>query len=284
MAHRLSEQLSLRADLRYHWFDRTWDVGGLTGDSDPDDFAKLEDVALATIGLSYRFSGSETSEPARAAPKPVDWSGAYAGVSTGYGRAYLDSVFDTGEIGAPGDVDDSVTGGQFDPRGALAGVHVGYNHMIDQLVVGVEAGWSWTDIDDRRFDPDGEIGGTDNAQFDVQSLGSLRARVGYASGRTLFYGSGGLAVLDAEYTVEDPEGGLVDRGALDIWELGYVVGAGLEHAVSDRLSIKLDGLYYGFQARKDAQGLIPDSDPGDFFDLSAIGAVEIGLRYHFSPL
>jgi outer membrane immunogenic protein len=50
-----NESWSVRAEGLYYIFDEKEDIQDLTSDTDPDDFIKLKDIAVARIGLNFRF-------------------------------------------------------------------------------------------------------------------------------------------------------------------------------------------------------------------------------------
>jgi outer membrane immunogenic protein len=80
------------------------------------------------------------------------------------------------------------------------------------------------------------IEGDVNFVDDIEYLASLRARIGLAAGPTLFYATGGGAILGFED----------DLGGDDDELTGYVVGLGVEHKLRDNVSVGLEGLYYSF--------------------------------------
>ncbi len=150
-----------------------------------------------------------------------DWSGAYIGANAGWG--FLDA---NGKNGASGALDD-------DQNGITAGVHAGYNFMIaPSVVLGAEADIQYNDFDETK------------AGVKLQSdwNGTVRARAGYALDRTLVYGTGGGAVKNLTAKTDD--------GKDDINAIGYVVGAGVEHAVTDTLTARVEYLYQDFGTRK----------------------------------
>jgi outer membrane immunogenic protein len=106
-----------------------------------------------------------------AAADNFNWSGFYVGVQGGYGwgngehsivsdgLAFLDPPF-----------------GPSDLTGSYLGVHGGWNHQMGEFVYGVEISGSWSEIDD-FFD---NVSGGDGYQTEIESSGSLKARLGYA--------------------------------------------------------------------------------------------------------
>jgi len=96
-----------------------------------------------------------------------------------------------------------------DADGFVVGGQVGYNWQFNQFVVGAEADASWADL--------GES----------DSLSSIRLRAGIPIDRLLVYGTGGVAFADFE-------------------DSSWVAGAGVEYAITDKLSAGLEYLHYDF--------------------------------------
>jgi outer membrane immunogenic protein len=49
------ENWSVRAEGLYYWFDEEEDTSDLTGDSDGDDFIRLNDIFVIRAGINFRF-------------------------------------------------------------------------------------------------------------------------------------------------------------------------------------------------------------------------------------
>ena len=134
-----------------------------------------------------------------------DWSGFYAGVFGGYGWGTVNS------FGVDSDVD-----------GWLAGGAVGANFTLSDLIVaGVVADVAWSNIS----------GVTGGADINQDWAGSLRARIGYNGGMFLPYLTGGLAVSGVSLDIAGD--------STSETYAGWTVGAGLEIAATDNLSIDL---------------------------------------------
>ena len=212
---------------------------------------------------------AQQAEPASG--PAIQWEGFYIGGHAGVGTTEFDSVFDTSEIVfGPLDVLDNVLGRFFDLDGGVGGVQFGFNRTDGRYVYGVEADWSYLGISDRLFDPDFEPEGTDNASVDINWLASVRGRLGIISARTLFFATAGVAWVDADYTAQNGDEFNVNQGSTSLNDTGAVVGGGIEHALSSRLKIRFEGLYYIFGDRVDTSTLNTDSDPGDFAELESI--------------
>jgi outer membrane immunogenic protein len=215
------------------------------------------------------------SAPLPALAQDVDWTGFYAGGRLGYTTQPEDNdeivAFDTNLDGTFGDTVFLVSGanafspgfcggkafsarttGCSDRDGTEWAVHAGYDHQLtDLIVVGLVAEYGRSEISDsvaafsttpafytftRRL--------TDNA--------SLRARAGASFGRTLVYGTGGIAygkirrsfaTSNVVNTVTESEG--------DDKAWGYRVGGGVEQRVSDNFSIGVQYLFTSFRDNDD---------------------------------
>ena len=132
-----------------------------------------------------------------------DWEGAYIGVFGGY---------------ASGELTDGVAGTDID--GWLVGFAAGYDlYLADSIVAGVVADIAWNDIND-------------GANFSTDWNGSLRARLGYDAGAFLPYVTGGFAFTNGD-----------DGVGVTNTHWGWTVGAGVEVAVAEQLSLDLQYRY-----------------------------------------
>ncbi len=183
------------------------------------------------------------------APPPViqqmpifTWTGFYVGLTGGY-------VFETGKstlIGSPGLI---ATG--FAPVGSqkamgdgfTIGGTVGYNYQIGNFVAGLEADLSYVDLGKTIATTIGPL--TTTVSNDMTYFGTVRGRLGVAFDRLLVYATGGLAFgdSDARTTVAGPGGAFWTGGKSDT-RFGYTLGAGLEYAITNNWSAKVEYLYY----------------------------------------
>ena len=156
------------------------------------------------------------------------WSGPWAGV--------LASV---GDIGG---------------SGALGGVAGGYALQFDKLVVGVDGDVSFGGLDGRR------LGG----RYEIEALGAIRARVGYAFDRFVVFGTAGAAFASAEFA---------RRGDRDReLQVGWTVGGGIDVAITGSLSARAEYLYVDLD-RDDFDGGVSLGPSG--------GLARLGLNYRF---
>lgn len=221
--------------------------------------------AFGTVGLLVVWT-----VPAGA--QQFDWTGPYIGASVGVvlpdgsvplnypdGVTAPDTVFFDNNVpifsGNPGNVDPIAWPGEADLAGAnlLGTVNLGYNLQQGAAVYGIEldasvvdSGATWTtgdviDATNGRTHAVTVSGGLDQ-------LLSLRARLGVGIDRLLLFGTAGLAAghanLDTSAYLDQGYGSADWEGHASDWQLGFIVGAGAEYAVTDQVSLKLEGLYY----------------------------------------
>jgi len=82
----------------------------------------------------------------------------------------------------------------------------------------------------------------------LEGLGTARLSVGMSNGNLLGYLTGGLAFGNVKGTFFDPYmvdhlGGVGTASASQV-RVGWTAGAGLEYAMTDRVSLNFVGLYY----------------------------------------
>lgn len=223
-----------------------------------------------------------------------DWSGAYLGANIGYG--WGGSEFYDGEYNvAPGFPPYSF---DVDSDGLLGGVQAGYNWQRGKLLYGLEADFGYLNLDGSAYPPPDPTG----MPYDTRGVidggwyAGLGARLGYAHDRTLFFVKAGGVYTDASFSVIDdcssdfinpPGCGPSTYHASKRLGFGYLLGAGIEHAINDRWSVKLDYSYMGFGKEK-ASAVVGGDPVGGYFgqtksvkaDLS-VHTVKAGINVHF---
>lgn len=112
-----------------------------------------------------------------------------------------------------------------DAKGWRLGGELDYDRQFGNLVLGVagEAYYTW-------YDGNG-VGGAPYASR-LYDYGTVRGKIGYATGRWLFYGTGGYAFADLGIT--NAVSGLEDRKFLN----GWTAGAGIEYAWNRDMSVR----------------------------------------------
>jgi len=155
----------------------------------------------------------------------LDWSGPYLGAHAGWllGNAdYDERNYNISDFDA--DID-----------GFQGGLIAGFNHQVEQYVVGfeIDGGVGTADLDA------GESTYYNNyISFDLKWNAHIRAKLGYQMQNALFFAAGGLAI--AQITTDDVDWGY---GEEDSTLVGWTVGCGTELAVNDSLTFRFEYLY-----------------------------------------
>jgi outer membrane immunogenic protein len=204
------------------------------GDMRRAKFATAIAVTAAAFAMSSAYAADVGARvvPRVAAPIPVwDWTGFYLGAYAGVGVQQSRGKDPTGRTG-PGEI-------EFIGQGFTGGGTAGYNYQVyPNWVVGVEGDLGYLGLDDafRDYFPDQRV----NSK--TSWIGTARARVGYASGSTLTYGTAGAAWVHVE-DVNDLTviGG--PRLSSKRTDFGFTVGSGVEARLGGNWTAKAEYLY-----------------------------------------
>jgi outer membrane immunogenic protein len=195
---------------------------------------------------------------AQAAPAAAfDWNGFYAGVGLGYSSGDSDVSYDNYPAGF-----------NMVPTGWFGGVTAGLNSAVGNgLVVGAEADLSLADITDTVPD----IGDPDESVTSTTDwTGSLRGRLGFDAGDFMPYVTGG--VVFAHGIASATDGDIEDDAVLT----GAIVGAGVEFAVTDTITVKGEYLYSNFGDHTWFEGEVYANTSS-----TSSHAVRGGINFHF---
>lgn len=221
-------------------------------------------------------------------PKQGSGRAPYIGFHLGYGRGeadFNDSSYNGGFAHFP------VLRWETTARGGLAGVQAGYNWQRDDWVFGLEAELGYLDLHGKRFqpglDPDGKP--YDAAgHVDANWYAGLVGRLGYAFDRTLVYAKAGAVYSHAQLSYRDtcvtaPCGNTV-ISASDRVGWGYQLGAGVEHAVDERWTVRAEYAWFDFGS-KHMDGVGIDGVSNGVYhrfraDLTA-HTLKLGVNYRF---
>jgi outer membrane immunogenic protein len=208
----------------------------------------LVGVSLFAIAASGCANAADLYAKAPTAV-PYDWTGLYVGFEFGAGWGNAEQSDATG-----------FSSGPFTPNGAFVGGTLGYNWQVTNWVLGLEGDASWSDIGastsgavpsaTSHLGPGSTTtfgcGGLDQiCQAKLESIETVRGRIGYAFGYVMPYVTGGLAVG----TLHGQEGDVAVNGAYGSGNstvVGWTAGAGFEAVILPRWTLKLEGLYTDF--------------------------------------
>jgi outer membrane immunogenic protein len=180
---------------------------------------------LFRVGLNYRIGGNAAYAPAAIR----NWNGFYLGgnVGSGTGRNPTSFRSPSNILGA--------TAQQFslNPDGINGGGQVGYNWQASNWVLGLEADIQASSQRDNKTTISAGAAGYDHK---LPWFGTVRGRLGYSLGSTLFYATGGYAYGGVKTRISNVSSG-AELASFSTTKGGWTAGAGIE------TPIKLLGLF-----------------------------------------
>lgn len=191
-----------------------------------------------------------------------DWTGVYAGAQIatpvhGRNRWY--------------DPEGNVVNLRQSFSGVHGGVHLGYNHQWNRLVLGAEA-----EIGHGRFRANARTDRAPNCvegcNTEFSTIGAVRARAGYAYGNSLVYAHAGWAVARSR---SEQIGGDAESPPFEVSGTahGHTWGYGVEHAMNDRVSLRLQYSHMVYNPVSDDNGIERVR--------SRFGTMSVAVNYRF---
>lgn len=201
-------------------------------------------AGVCVLGASSAFADGMRGGSIKDAPAVHDrcdrghrMAGFYIGVNAGMAQHDADTV-------------ERVIGGisllNETTEGFTAGLTVGHNWVCGKALFGIEADLNWAGVENNRLY---SIGGLVPLVQDNRSIdwyGTLRTRTGLVIDNVAVYMTGGLAYANIQHSVDIPVANL-NLFNNDEVRWGWTVGAGIEIAHWDRVTIKTEALYMSFE-------------------------------------
>jgi outer membrane immunogenic protein len=226
-------------------------------------------MAAAVLGVGFAQVASAADLPTKApylkAPPMmqtagVDWTGFYIGAHVGGAWGHVESSF----------ADSPFPIASHDLNGFIGGGQIGYNFQSGPVVFGIEAEGSFADVK-------GTTGCLLFLTCTTKSdwMGTATARVGFTADKALVYVKGGAAWGNFDYSAHGIlSGDEFVSGSETKW--GWTVGTGVEYAITQNWSAKIEYNYLDFG--KDSFSF----DDGPDIDVKQqIHTVKFGLNYRF---
>jgi outer membrane immunogenic protein len=196
--------------------------------------AVLLSLAIPAMAADMPLPGPAPVPPNSYYPvaPPLSWGGFYFGVNGGY-------AFGTSDWNNAG-----ASTGNFAPTGGLAGGTAGFNYAgFGGFLFGVEGDLDWSGLKGSSSTAAcvglGATAGT-TCQTKSTWLSTARVRVGYAFDRILVFGTGGAAIADLQAGLI-PQNTFISLGP----QVGWTAGGGVEFAVTENWTAKVEYLYVG---------------------------------------
>jgi outer membrane immunogenic protein len=231
-------------------------------------------IALATIALGI------------ASPRPAsaqNLNGGYVGLTTGYGWG---TSTQTGTLPAPPagpnlvdcgdgiflpDPPGCVGDAKFRTKGGLIGGALGWNAQYGAWIFGIEGDYSYAAVNGDSNNC-GTVPHACGAR--LESLGTLRGRVGTSFNDWMLYATGGWAFgRVSAYDILKSSG--------DAMYSGWTLGGGFEKRFAPQWSLKLEYLYTDLGGKDLFQASVPGFPEHVSYKLNT---VRIGINYYFEPV
>lgn len=247
--------------------------------------AAIGALAGATLLGSSAFAAdlytpAPVYEPVAAAPAANYFEGPYIGLHGGWGWGDADASYADGPV--PGCTNEvgpfpNIPGCavSVSPDGAFVGGQLGWNFVFGSgLMLGIEGDYSFANLSDK-----GEAGGgifATHADFEVDQMATVLARVGWVMGRWMPFIAGGWGWAHADRTIyNDFIGGSFSA---DQWHDGWALGGGVEYAINDHWTLKGEYRYFDGGSQNYSVPTLPGA--GTDVDLT-IQTVRFGVNYNF---
>ena len=180
------------------------------------------------------------------------WTGFYLGAMGGYTSLDATTTDTRGYLPSDPTLD-----------GVLLGIQSGYNMQMDNIVLGLESNTAISTANGAGFwrPPAGYP-----FKLDMNYLSTVRGRAGMAFGEndnTLLFVAGGLAMANFDRTQNGAKSSRT--------HLGWVIGGGVEHMLTDRISIKAEADYIALGKKQ--------YSTGEFVKFDGI-IVGLGVDFH----
>ena len=208
-------------------------------------------LASATVFVSPALAADVVYDeppapaPMMAAAPQYNWSGFYVGGQAGVAFNRDSGAFSSDTSGFNGGNNDSNSG-------FIGGGHVGYDYQMGNFVIGAVADLNYIDAKSNTSYTLPTATGTQTfgSDQDINYVGTVRAKAGYAMDRFMVYATGGLAYADIDNnyngggTYTDAAGNGYNVSAkTDNDDFGYAVGAGFDVLATQNVSFGLEYLY-----------------------------------------
>jgi outer membrane immunogenic protein len=197
---------------------------------------------VAASALATAASAADMPVPAAPAYAPpayrpviYDWSGIYGGLHLGAGVLEDQVTTTTTTILQP-----SGTVTKLSPFSVVGGAQAGVNFQIQQIVLGAEGTFTWSNISGTHVTPSLLPTISENSTSRPRWYATATGKIGYAANDFLFYAKGGAAWMNVHYIQDVAVGGGQSSQTIIDTRSGFTVGGGVEYGITENLSARVE--------------------------------------------
>jgi outer membrane immunogenic protein len=248
--------------------------------------------AFASVNAA-RAADMPVRAPAPMPPPAYSWTGFYIGGDVGGAWTRNTGTYDP--LPSPAVFNNNIISGGHGGSSMTGGLHAGYNYQFAPIwVAGIEGDWSWAHASGSFHQPatffttgaaiPGSLVGMSST---LDWIASLRGRLGYlVTPNLLAYATGGVAWGQFDYAASNNQGagapGYVLSTAPSSTQVGYVVGGGLEWAMTNNWLVRAEYLFYNFSGGPNVVVPLAGNLPSGFsWSSTNVSVARAGLSYKF---
>jgi len=197
-------------------------------------------VFVLLAGTIFGFAGNQAwaggypsagvlSAPSLFAPPQHVWTNVYVGLNAGGAFGTFSGSATYGSATADF--------GSVDASGFIGGGQVGAQIQYQHVVYGIEADFQGSSQD--HSDTYSELGFPVSVSESMPWFATVRGRLGWAVDNVLFYGTGGIAIVDGKFSAS----ALGLTASTEKSDIGWTAGGGVEWAFAPHWTAKVEYLY-----------------------------------------
>ena len=251
----------------------------------------LVGMAVAASALATAASAADMPVPAAPAYYPpayhpviYDWTGIYGGGHLGAGLLEDQVTTTTTTLLQPSGIPTKLS-----PFGVIAGAQAGFNYQIQQVVIGAEGTFTWSDISGTQVTPSPLLlpyTVSESSTSTPRWYATATGKFGFAANDFLFYAKGGAAWMSVNYTQAVSTGvGNISSQTMTATRSGFTAGGGIEFGMTENLSARLEYDYLDFGTKTYTFANL-NTDPVPLVLPVAIRSstslISVGMNYRFT--
>lgn len=242
---------------------------------------------LTLMGL---LGVTTTIEAASTAPI---WNGVYVGADLGVAKPFVTNRW-LAETTVVGGVDQSAARNRIDRADSIMGFHAGYMQQLKPVwgqdwVGGIEFKYMPKKIRNTTlYNDNKELTNSEHAIFELNSMSSIRGRLGIDVDNTLLVASAGVAMVDSRFgaSTDDIEAASANGGQFREFNRTHpFVGIGLERKLTNNFVFKVEADHYFIYDKISTSTLGDgrrDGTQTSYVRFNNLTTATAGLSYYFS--